>query len=643
MRAKVAPYGSWKSPITPALVAGGTGAPTELALDGTALYWLELRPKEGGRYALCALKGGRAVDVLGKEFNVRTRVHEYGGGSYAASDGTVWFTNFGDQRLYAKKGNAPPRPITKEGVRYADFVPDPRRSRLVTVSEDHTRNREAVNTISEVARDDTTRVLVAGNDFYSSPRLSPDQGRLAWLTWNHLEMPWDGTELWVADILEDGTLGRGRMVAGGREESVFQPEWSPGGTLYFVSDRGGWWNICRWTRGRVEKTVSMEAEFGRPHWGFGQSTYAFESDRRVLCSYLRDGGWSLALLDTVSLRLRKMKAPYTDISYVRAGPGQGFFVGASPLEEAAVVRVDLGTGSARAVYRSKGAKVGAAFISVPKHVSFPTTGGKVSHAFFYPPKNGNYAPPRGERPPLVVVSHGGPTSFSPASLRMAVQYWTSRGFAVLDVNYRGSTGYGRRYMKELEGEWGVVDVDDCAEGALYLARQGKVDVKRLVVRGGSAGGYTTLCELTFRKVFAAGASYYGVSDLEGLEKETHKFESHYCDRLVAPYPEGRAIYLRRSPVYHTDRLATPVIFFQGLEDVIVPPNQAERMVEALKAKGVPVAYIPFEGEQHGFRKEASTARALGAELSFYSRVLGFPLGEKESPVKIWNLAEKSQG
>lgn len=642
MRKKIGPYGSWRSPISAALVARGSRVPTELTLDGNNLYWLEPRPEEGGRYALCTLRGGRPVEVLDRKFNVRTRVHEYGGGSYLVHEGVVYFTNFRDQLLYVKKKSVPPQPLTKEGVRYADLVVDERRSRLVGVSEDHALGGgQVVNAICAIDYAGSSRVLVSGNDFYSSPKLNPGQTRLAWLTWNHPNMPWDGTELWVAELSEEGAVGSSQLVAGGREESVFQPEWSPDGTLYFVSDRSGWWNLHRWVGGRVKRLISMEAEFGRPQWGLGQSTYAFESKRKVVCSFLKDGAWNLATLDTALLKLRRLRMPFTDISHVRARPGRGFFTAASPTETGVVAAVDLRRESTRVLYMPERPSVDPAFISVPRHVGFPTTGRRRAYAFFYPPKNRNYTAPRGRRPPLIVVSHGGPTSFSPASLNLGVQYWTSRGFAVLNVNYRGSTGYGRKYMKELEGRWGIVDVDDCTNGALHLARLEKADGKKLVIRGGSAGGFTTLCALTFKKVFAAGASYYGVSDLEGLEKETHKFESHYSDRLVAPYPERRDVYIERSPLYHTEKLSTPVIFFQGLEDVIVLPNQSERMVEALRAKGVPVAYMAFEGEQHGFRKAESLIRAYEAELYFYSKILGFPLADKVEPVEIQNLREKT--
>lgn len=634
---KTSPYGSWKSPLSAELVARGSKIPSELTLDGDRLYWLELRPEERGRYALCTLLDGRPTEVLGKRFNVRTRVHEYGGGSYLVDGSVVYFVNFGDQLLYVKEDGAAPRPLTPQGLRFADFVADGKRSRLVGISEDHRREGQTVNAVSEILKDGSVRALVSGNDFYSSPKLNRGQTRLAWLTWSHPNMPWDGTELWVAELGSDGVPRDGTLIAGGKDESVFQPEWSPDGTLYFVSDRSGWWNIHRWKDGRVERVVPMAAEFGRPQWGFRMSTYALESEDRVVCSFLKEGRWSLAKLDTESKKLKRLRIPFTDVSSVRAAGGRVLFIGASPADSGAVASVNLRTGSTSVLYRPEGPRIDGGFISRPQHVAFATAGGKKAYAFFYPPKNKDYAAPRKERPPLVVVSHGGPTSFASEALSLGIQYWTSRGFAVLNVNYRGSTGYGREYMKELEGNWGIVDTDDCANGALALVRRRKVDPKRLIIRGGSAGGFTTLCALTFKRVFAAGASYYGVSDLEGLEKETHKFESHYSDRLVAPYPEERDVYTERSPVNHTDRLSTPIIFFQGSEDVIVLPNQSERMAEALRVKGVPVAYIAFEGEQHGFRKAESLVRAYGAELYFYSKVLKIPIADRVAPVEIENL------
>jgi len=639
---QVAPYGSWKSPITSDLIVAESVGLGQIVLDGEDVYWNETRPTEDGRSVIVRrFPDGRTADVTPSPYNARTRVHEYGGGEYVVADGTVYFSNWNDQRLYRHDPGGQPRPITPEGdLRYADGVVDRRRGRIVCVREDHTvAGREAVNTLVSLALDGSgdAQVLASGNDFYASPRLSPDGSWLAWLTWNHPNMPWDGTELWAGELEIDGALRQAACVAGGVSESIFQPEWSPDGTLYFVSDRTGWWNLYRWRDRRVEPVVEMEAECGVPQWIFGMSTYAFASADRILCAYTREGTWHLASLDTRTDQFSPIEVPYSTIAQVRAASGHVVFLGGSPTEPTSVVRLDLVAGQFDVLRRSSQVALDAGYLSLPRAIEFPTEHGLTAHAIFYPPQNRDYVAPPDERPPLLAISHGGPTAATTSTLNLSTQYWTSRGFAVLDVNYGGSTGYGRPYRQRLEAQWGVVDVDDCANGARYLVRQGEVDGARLIIRGGSAGGYTTLSALTFRGVFKAGASYFGVSDLEALAQETHKFESRYLERLVGPYPARKDIYWERSPIHYTDRLTYPVIFFQGLEDRVVPPNQAELMVEALRAKGVPVAYLPFEGEQHGFRRAENLKRSLDAELYFYARVFGFALADPVEPVPIENL------
>jgi len=638
---RAAPYGSWKSPITSDLIVAAAIKLGQIALDGEEVFWTEMRPAEGGRYVVVRRSpDGRTADVTPPPFNARTRVHEYGGGAAVVADGTIYFSNWEDQRIYRQDPGDRPRPITPEGaLRYADGGIDRRRGRLICVREDHTVAGEPVNTLVrlDLGGGGAAHVLVSGNDFYASPRISPGGSQLAWLTWNHPNMPWDGTELWVGELRADGSLGRTGRVAGGVDESIFQPEWSPDGVLYFVSDRTGWWNLYRWRDGRVEPVIEMEAGFGRPQWLFGMSTYAFASAGRIICTYIGQGAWRLASLDVATGGLDLIETPYTEIEYVRAAPGRAVFLAGSPAEPTSVVQLDLATGQLDVLRRSSQVAVAPGYLSSPRAIEFPTESGLTAHAFFYAPKNVDYAAPPGERPPLLVLSHGGPTSARFGTLDPGIQYWTSRGIAVLDVNYGGSTGYGRAYRQRLEGQWGVVDVDDCVNGARYLAGQGEVDGDRLIIRGGSAGGYTTLCALTFRHAFKAGASYYGVSDLEALAQEMHKFESRYLDRLVGPYPERKDLYRERSPIHFTDRLSCPVIFFQGLEDQVVPPNQAESMVEALRARGLPVAYVPFEGEQHGFRRAENIKRAFDAELYFYSRVFGFELADPVEPVPIENL------
>lgn len=602
---EVKPYGEWKSPITSDLIVAGTIVLSEPTIAGDSIYWIESRPSEGGRSVIVRFApDGRTTDITPRSFNARTTVHEYGGGTYIISDGELYFSNYADQRIYRQAIGAEPEPFTlAEKLCYADCVIDRRRKRIIAVREDHrTGTRDTVNTIVSINLDgDESRalggeVIISGSDFYSSPRLSPDGNHLAYLRWDHPNMPWDGTELYVAEINEDGSLQSPRLVAGGASESIFQPEWSPGGELHFVSDRTGWWNIYRLRGGRIEPMCEMKAEFGQPQWIFRMSTYAFESDRRIICAFNELGTWRLATLDAESLEFERIEVPYTDISSVRAARGSVVFCGGSPTEPMSVIKLDLDTRKHEVLRRSMSIEIDEGHLSIPQAIEFPTENSLTAHAFFYPPKNKDYIAPENDKPPLIVISHGGPTSTTTTTMKPMVQYWTSRGFGVLDVNYGGSTGYGRAYRERLNSQWGVVDVDDCVNGARYLAERGEVDPNRLIIRGGSAGGYTTLAALTFRDLFKAGASYYGISDLEALEVDCHKFESRYNTSLIGPYPERQDLYRERSPIHFTEKLSCPIILFQGLEDKVVPPNQSEMIFEALRKKGLPVAYVPFEGE-----------------------------------------------
>jgi len=567
-------------------------------------------------------------------------VHEYGGGDYAVANGAIIFSNFIDQRLYRQERGSEPKALTPESaLRFADGQMDRRRNVFYCVREDHSGPGDAINTIVRVDLNggDAGEIVVSGNDFYSSPRLSPDGSQLAWLTWNHPNMPWNGTELWVGKVDDGGSVTGKEHIAGGVDESIFQPEWSPHGVLYFVSDRTGWWNLYRWTENKIEPLCAMDAEFGQPQWVFGTSLFSFVSGKQIVCSYTKDGRDYLAMLDTMTSALDTIELPFTTIPQVQAGGDRVLFIGASSIDTTSIVSLDLTTKRFEILRRSRQATVDAGYISAPRAIEFPTEGGLTAHGNFYPPQNRDYAAPENEKPPLLVMSHGGPTSSSSASLKYSIQYWTSRGIAVLDVNYGGSSGYGRAYRERLNGQWGIVDVDDCVNGALYLAVRGEVDGNRLAIRGGSAGGYTTLCALTFRDVFKAGASHYGISDLEALAKDTHKFESRYLDRLIGPYPERRDLYIERSPIHFTDHLNCAMILFQGLEDKVVPPNQSEKMVEAVRAKKLPIAYLTFEGEQHGFRKAENIRRVLEAELYFYSKVFGFEFAEQIESIRIENL------
>jgi dipeptidyl aminopeptidase/acylaminoacyl peptidase len=644
---KVAPYGSWKSPITSDLIVSQSIGLGGITADGEDIYWLESRPAEGGRNVLVRRSpDGQTRDVTPPPFNVRTRVHEYGGAAFLIDDGTVYFSNFADQRMYRQAPGGTPEPLTAAGpMRYADAVLDRARNRLICVREDHTLSDiHAANTLVSVSlADGTDEVLVSGNDFYSNPRLSSDGTRLAWLTWNHPNMPWDGTELWVAEVGPDGRPAHARQVAGGPRESVFQPEWSPDGVLHFVSDPTGWWNLYRLRDGQVEALCPMEAEFGVPQWVFGMATYAFIAPQQILCGFIEQGTSRLGILDTATGQLERIDSPYSVGSSLHVAGGRALFIGGSPTQPSSAVALDLAPRRFTVLRRSTDVNIDPGYISVARTIEFPTEQQRTAYAFFYPPRNRDYQPPAGDLPPLLVMSHGGPTSATSPNLRLGVQYWTSRGIAVLDVNYGGSTGYGRAYRRRLQGQWGVVDVDDCVNGARYLVEQGLVDGRRLAITGGSAGGYTTLCALTFRDVFQAGASHYGISDLEALTRDSHKFELHDLDNLIGPYPERRDLYIERSPIHFTDRLSCPVILLQGLEDKVVPPNQAEVMVAALRAKGLPVAYLPFAGEQHGFRRAENIKRALDAELYFYGQIFGFALADPVEPVPIENLAPAAPG
>ena len=646
-----APYGSWKSPITTDLILSGAIGLGQVVLDDEDIYWLEIRPSEGGRMVIVKQSPEtdtepqpEPVDVTPEPFSVRTRVHEYGGGAYLVNDSVVYFSNFSDQRLYRQDPGEEPKPITPEtDTRYADGCFDATRNLIICVREDHASVGEPVNSIVAVDAEGNAEqeVLFQGSDFCSNPRISPDGRTLCWLTWDHPNMPWDGTKLYSARFNDNGKLGEPHLVAGSTTESIFQPEWSPDNVLHFVSDRSGWWNLWRSEKGQLWPLTKLEGEFGKPQWVFGSGTYSFASDELIACSYTENDAWKIAMLHIPSKMLLAIETPYTEMGRgdFKVGDGKIVFIGGAPSLPMSVVQVDLASSKWWELRKAHDLGIDYGYFSTAQPVEFPTENGQTAHAFYYPPKNGDFEGPTDEKPPLLVKSHGGPTGSAGTALDLGVQFWTSRGIGVLDVNYGGSTGYGREYRERLNGDWGVVDVDDCCNAALYIVSQGDADPDRLAIDGGSAGGYTTLAALTFKDVFKAGASHYGVSDLEALAKETHKFESRYMDGLVAPYPEGKDLYQERSPINHTEQLSCPLILFQGLEDQIVPPNQAEMMFDAVRAKGIPTAYIPFEGEQHGFRRSENIKRALEAELYFYSKVFGFDLADEIDPVEIFNLPD----
>jgi dipeptidyl aminopeptidase/acylaminoacyl peptidase len=630
---EILPYGSWRSPITSDLIVGETIGLGDILIDADDIYWIEARPGEGGRNVIVRrAPDGGIRDVTPAPFSARTRVHEYGGGAATVHRGTVYFSNFTDQRLYRQDEDKAPEPLTPEplkkgGWRYADGLIDAARRHWVGVREEHQSDGQVENALVAVdlARPGPGTVLARGCDFYSSPRLSPDGSRLAWLSWNHPNMPWVGTELWLAEIAENGTLAPPRLVAGGATESIFQPEWSPDGALYFISDRTGWWNLyrCDLSTGSVHPICPRGAEFGQAQWNFGQSTYAFLSEQLV-CAYAENGRGYLARLDIAAGKLVPFDLAYTDFGQIRAANGRIVCRAGSFTDPAAIVAIDPESGAVEVLRQSAPSIAGSelrGYFSAARHLEFPTEHGLTAHANYYPPHSADHGAPAGERPPLVVKCHGGPTSSGSSVLDLRIQYWTSRGIAVLDVDYGGSTGYGRAYRDRLQGAWGVVDVEDCVNAARHTVAQGLADPERAVITGGSAGGYTVLAALTRGDVFKGGASYYGVSDVAALARDTHKFEAHYLDWLIGSYPEQAELYRERSPLTHAERLNCPVIFFQGSEDRVVPPNQTEMMVAALRRRGVPVAYLLFAGEQHGFRHADNIKRALDAELYFYAALV----------------------
>jgi dipeptidyl aminopeptidase/acylaminoacyl peptidase len=640
----IAPYGSWKSPVTTQLIANKTIGLGRIVLDGTDTYWAEIRRSEDGREVIVKRSSdGRNVDVTPDQFGVGSAVHEYGARGYTVAGGVMYFSNFDDRRLYRHQPGRKPVPITPEGdLRYAAMLVDQTRNRVICVREDHTTGeREAVNTIVGIDIDgrEEVKVLDSGNDFYASPRLSPDGSALAWLAWNHPDMPWDGTTLWVAKFNDEGMLQAPTFVAGGVPQAIAQPEWSPDGTLYFVSDTSNWWNLYRWREGKVEPVLPMEADFAKTYWWVGMSSFGFESATSIVCSYGRHGVWRLGRVDLESGRLDPLDIPYSAMGHgdLKVAAGRVVFEAGSPVRPMSVLELNLASNELTVLQLSTTANIPPEFLSLPEPIEYPTGNGATAHAFYYPPSNSDYVAPPGEKPPLLVTCHGGPTGAATMDLDLCTQYWTSRGIAVLDVNYGGSTGYGRDYRERLMGEWGVVDVDDSTNGALFLTARGDVDANRLMISGGSAGGFTALAAMTFRDVFKAGASHFGVSDLEALLEDIHKFDTHSLHALVGPYPLYRKKYVERSPINFAEKLSCPVIFFQGLDDTIVPAEQSKAMFEVLRDKGVATAYLTFEGEQHGFQKSETIRRVLEAELYFYSRVFAFETDDQIPAVHIENM------
>jgi len=640
------PYGSWPSPLAAIDVAAASVRMSDVHARDGQLYWIELRPEERGRSVLVSRQAdGRIADVTPAPFNVRTRVHEYGGLSYAVAGSRMVFCHFADQLVYVQDRGSLPRAVTPPGYRYADFqLRDD--GTLFAVREDHTGPGEPTNTV--VAFDLTQshegagRVLFDDADFVAYPRSSPAGDRLAFIRWDHPRMPWDGSELVVGSI-RNGTLVDPQVVAGGPEESVLEPQWDADGTLYFLSDRTGWWNLYRWRDGQTQAVAPQAVEFGGPLWLVGHTTYALTGDGHAICRICQRAVDELVAIDLRTGTTTPVPLPYVMIDSIAQTDPATTVVLAWPADgPAALVSVDVRQGTHDVVHQPSPNTLRASAISRAEAIEFPTAAGpggepRRAHAFFYSPVHPDYEGPPGEAPPAIVEVHGGPTAHADAAFRPKVQYWTTRGFAMVDVNYGGSTGYGRAYRERLDGQWGIVDVEDVVAAVDYLATTGRIDPQRTIIRGGSAGGYTVLAALAETRRFAAGINYFGVSDLEALVADTHKFEARYLDRLLAPLPEGRDLYVARSPIHHLDALDAPLLTLQGSEDKVVPPEQSRAIVAAVARRGRPVAYLEFDGEQHGFRQAANIVRALEAELYFLGRVFGFTPADRLEPIPIENL------
>ncbi|MEM8985835.1 MAG: prolyl oligopeptidase family serine peptidase [Pseudomonadota bacterium] len=641
--AATAPYGAWSSPLSAEHLSGQSYGFFDLQFNHGALYWREHKPSEGGKYALMHFtKKDGAAEAGGQSLDVRTQVHEYGGRAVLAANDFVVVSNIADHQLYQWSAGGHARKLTAiDGLRFADCVEDAARNRIICVREDHRGEGEAQNTIAAImlepsSSDEGQRVLVEGSDFFAYPALSPDGEKIAWVSWDHPNLPWDNTSLWVGDIDQAGEIVNRRKLNDGVRESILQPRWKDNETLYFISDRTDWWNIHVWKNGEIHVVHKRSADFAFPLWLLGENHYDFLPNGDIIARFVEDQSYALGRISTSNGALTPIPLDGGEPGGFVVGDDSIYVVVRSKTGHDILAQYDISTGETSVIRQIDEPRLEDNFISQAQAVSFNTSNGEKAYAYYYAPANPQFRAPAEDKPPLIVKMHGGPTFHTSPYLNYDIQFWTSRGFALLDVNYRGSSGFGRAFRRSLYGEWGVKDIEDAINGALYIADEGLVDRDRLLIRGSSAGGFAVLAALAFHDVFAGGGNYFGVSDLEMIAKDTHKFESHYFEHLVGPYPEARTTFIERSPINSIERLNKPLITLQGADDKVVPPNQSELIFEALKADGTPTAYLLFDDEKHGFQKAETRKRALEAELYFYGKILGFEPAGDIAPVLIHN-------
>jgi len=643
------PSGSWPSAISADLVAGKSPRYSEPCIhqyeSKERIFWLETQAHEKGRVAIMCHEEGNTRCVLPAPLNCRSKVHEYGGGCYCIDGNQLFFVLADDQRIYKadiSQEQFIPEALTPEegGLRFSDLIFDSQHKRIIAVCEDHANEGEPKNTLVSIPIDASLQVdvLAQGEDFYAYPRLDPTGTLLCWISWNHPNMPWGTTKLWLAEINHLGLLENKKHLVPQETASIFQPNWSPDGDLYYVSDINNWWNIYQLPKQELlsnkptpKAITNLNAEFATPLWVFRMQTYDFLDSETLLTSFTQNGRWQLGKVFLPTKKLEKLDTKFDDISSINANKGSSVFIGANANTASGIIKNIHKTQQ----LSNSQISINKENLSAPIAVEFPTSEGETAHGFYYPPTHESFDSE--ESPPMIFICHGGPTGATSTALNLKIQYWTNRGFAVMDVNYRGSTGYGRDYRNRLNKRWGELDVDDMSAAADYAVAQGWTSKDKKIIKGSSAGGYTVLASLCFTNTFNAGVSLYGIGDLCALAEDTHKFEARYLDSLVGDYPEEQDIYIQRSPIHHVDKLSCPILVFQGLEDKVVPPSQAEAIVAAAESKGLPIAYVSFEDEGHGFRNPANIKTMLDAEHSFYCQIFDLQHPENLPKLAIKNL------